>query len=133
MYDRLKDSNKSNDERNVKHVQERPQNRKWSEKSNYERNKKRPGYQKLRYKDNRCGQCGTLNWSRQQTCPARTVNSATVKRKDTTKKRADSRRKFNMWIKLHLRPRKTIGITTKYKVSTITRKRRFLSRNFIGQ
>ena len=46
MYDRLNDSKNSNDGRNVKHVQERPQKRKWSEKSSYERNKRRPEYQK---------------------------------------------------------------------------------------
>ena len=73
MYDRLNDSNNSNDGRNVKHVQERPQKRKWSKKCSYERNKKRPEYQKQRHRDNRCGQCGTPNWSRQQLCPARTV------------------------------------------------------------
>ena len=40
IYDRLNNSNNSNDGRNVKHVQERPQKRKWTEKSSYERNKK---------------------------------------------------------------------------------------------
>ena len=58
MYDRLNDSNNSNDGRPVKHVQERPLKRKWSEKSGYERNKKRPDYQGQKYKDNGCGQCG---------------------------------------------------------------------------
>ena len=43
MYDRLNDSNTSNDRRNVKHVQESPQKRKWSTKSSYERNKKKTG------------------------------------------------------------------------------------------
>ena len=33
MYDRLNDSNSLNNGRNVKHIQERPQKRKWSEKS----------------------------------------------------------------------------------------------------
>ena len=81
MYDRLNDSNNSNDGRNVKHVQERPQKRKWSEKSSYERNKKRPEYQKQKYKDNRCGQCGAPNWSRQHICPARTVECRNCKKK----------------------------------------------------
>ena len=40
MYDRLNDSSNSNDGSNVKHVQERPQKSKWSEKSGYKRNKK---------------------------------------------------------------------------------------------
>ena len=73
MDDRLNDSNNSNNGRNLKHVQEKHQKRKWSEKSSYERNKKRPEYQKQKYKDNRCGQCGAPNWSRQHICPARTV------------------------------------------------------------
>ena len=81
MYDRLNDSNNSNDGRNVKHVQERPQKRKWSEKSSYERNKRRPEYQKQKYKDNRCGQCGAPNWSRQHVCPARTVECRNCKKK----------------------------------------------------
>ena len=33
MYDRLNDSNNSNDGRDIKHVQERPQKRKWHEKN----------------------------------------------------------------------------------------------------
>ena len=32
MYDRLNDSNNSNDGRDIKHVQERPQKRKWTER-----------------------------------------------------------------------------------------------------
>ena len=35
-YNRLNDSNNSHDGRNVKHVQEMPQTRKWSENSGYE-------------------------------------------------------------------------------------------------
>ena len=81
MYDRLNDSNNSNDGKNIKHVQERPQKRKWSEKSSYERNKKRTEYQRSKYKDNRCGQCGTPNWSRQHICPARTVECRNCKKK----------------------------------------------------
>ena len=81
MYDRLKDSNNSNDGKNIKHVQERPQKRKWLEKSSYERNKKRTEYQRSKYKDNRCGQCGTPNWSRQHICPARTVECRNCKKK----------------------------------------------------
>ena len=42
MYDRVNDSNNSNDGRDVKHVQERPQKGKWPEKSSYERNKREP-------------------------------------------------------------------------------------------
>ena len=81
MYDWLNDSNNSNDGRNVKPVQERPQKRKWSEKSSYERNKKRPEYQKRRYRDNRCGQCGTPNWSRQHLCPSRVVECRNCEKK----------------------------------------------------
>ena len=81
MFDRLNDTNNSNDGRNVKHVQEKPQKRKWSEKSSCERNEKRPEYQKQRYKDNRCGQCGAPNWSRQHICPARTVESRNCRKK----------------------------------------------------
>ena len=81
MYDRLNDSNNSNDGRNIKHVQERPRKRKWSEKASYDKNKKRPEYQKPRYKDNRCGQCGAPNWSRQQKCPSKSVDCRNCKKR----------------------------------------------------
>ena len=81
MYDRLNDSNNSNDGRNIKHVQERPRKRKWSEKTSYDKNKKRPEYQKPRYKDNRCGQCGAPNWSRQHICPAKSVDCRNCKKR----------------------------------------------------
>ena len=81
MYDRLNDSNHSNDGRDVKHVQERPQKRKWQEKTSYEKNKRRPEYHKERYKDNRCGQCGTPNWTRQHICPAKSVECRNCKKR----------------------------------------------------
>ena len=64
MYDRLNDSENSNDGRKVKLVQERPQIRKGSKTSGFERNKKRPEYQKQRHKCNSCGQCGAPNCPR---------------------------------------------------------------------
>ena len=70
MYDRLKDSKNSNDGREIKHVQERPYKRKWTEKADADKTKKRPEYQKQKPKNNRCGQCGAPNWSRQHICPA---------------------------------------------------------------
>ena len=44
-------------------------------------NKKRPEYQKPRYKDNRCGQCGAPNWSRQHICPAKLVDCRNCKKR----------------------------------------------------
>ena len=81
MYDRLNDSNNLNDGRDVKHVQERPQKRKWPEKSSYERNKRRPDYHKERYKDHRCGQCGAPNWTRQHICHAKSVECRNCKKR----------------------------------------------------
>ena len=37
------------------------------------KNQRRPEYNKERYKDNRCGQYGTPNWTRQHICPAKSV------------------------------------------------------------
>ena len=85
MYDRLNDSNNSNDGRNIKHVQERPRI-KWSEKASYDKNKKRPEYQIPRYKDNRCGQCGAPNWSRQHICPAKSVDCRNCKKREHCEK-----------------------------------------------
>ena len=84
MYDRLNDSNNSNDGREVKHVQERPQKRKWQEKASYEKNKRRPEYHKERYKDN--GQCGTPNWTRQHICPAKSVECRNCKKRGHNEK-----------------------------------------------
>ena len=81
MYDRLNDSNNSNDGRDIKHVQERPQKRKWHEKTSYDKNKRRPEYNKERFKDNRCGQCGMPNWTRQHICPAKTVECRNCKKR----------------------------------------------------
>ena len=81
MYDRLNDSNNSNDGRDIKHVQERPQKRKWTERPVYERNKRRPDCHKERHKDNRCGQCGALNWTRQHICPAKSVECRNCKKR----------------------------------------------------
>ena len=80
MYDRLNYSNKSNNGRDIKHVQERPQ-KKWHEKTSYDKNKRRPEYNKERYKDNRCGQCGTPNWTRQHICPAKSVECIHCKKR----------------------------------------------------
>ena len=121
MYDRLNDSNNSNDRRNIKHVQERPRKRKWSEKASYDKNKKRPEYQKPRYKDNRCGQCGAPNWSTQHICSAKSVDCRNCKKRGNYEKMCitrvslcvyrtyvrikcvyrDSQKEYNMWIKYH--------------------------------
>ena len=81
MYDRLNNSNNSNDELDVKHVQKRPQKRKWPEKSSYERNKRRPDYNRERCKDNRCGQCGAPNWTRQYIRPAKSRECRNCKKR----------------------------------------------------
>ena len=69
VYDRLNDSNNSNNGREIKHVQERPYKRKWTEKTDADKMKKRTEYQTQKPKDNRCGQCRAPNWSRQHICP----------------------------------------------------------------
>ena len=71
MFDRLNDSNKTNGGRNVKHVQERPQES--GQKSPDTKGKKCPEYQRQKYEDNRCGQCRAPNWSRQHVCLVRTA------------------------------------------------------------
>ena len=45
MFDRLNDSNNSNDGRDIKHVQERPQKRKWYEKNQLRQKQKKTGVQ----------------------------------------------------------------------------------------
>ena len=43
--------------------------------------KRRPEYQKQKPKDNRCGQCGAPNWSRQHICAAKTAECRKCKRR----------------------------------------------------
>ena len=81
MYDRLNDSNNSNNGREIKHVQERPYKRKWTNKTDAVKTKKRPDYQKQKPQDNRCGQCGAPNWSRQHICPAKSAECRKCKRR----------------------------------------------------
>ena len=81
IYDQLNDSNHSNDGRNIKHVQEMQGKRKWSEKAIYDKNTKQPEYQKPRYQDNRCEQCGAPNWSRQHICQANSVECRNCKKR----------------------------------------------------
>ena len=47
MHDRVNNSNNSNDRRDTKSVQERPQKRKWSEKISFDRKKNRSPKRKL--------------------------------------------------------------------------------------
>ena len=86
MYDQLNDSNNSNNGREIKHVQEPPYKQKWTDKFDADRTKKRPEYQKQKPKDNRCGQCGAPNWSRQPICPAKTTECSNCKRRGHYKK-----------------------------------------------
>ena len=93
MYDRLNDSNNSNDGRERKHVQERPYKRKWTEKTDAHKLKKRQEYQKQKAKDNRCGQCGAPNWSRQHICPATSAECRKCKRRGHYEKMCRSMRR----------------------------------------
>ena len=79
QYGRLNGWHNSNNGRDVKHVQERlPKN---GQKNRVMRNKRRPDYHKERYKDNRCGQCGTPNWTRKHTRPAKSVQCRNCKKR----------------------------------------------------
>ena len=56
MYDRLNESNNSNDGKEIKHVQERPYKRKWTDKTDQDKSKRRPENQRYKQRDKRCGQ-----------------------------------------------------------------------------
>ena len=81
MYDRLNKSNISNVAKEIQHSQEQQYKRKWSDKSKYERFRKKPDSQKPKHKDNRCGQCGASNWSRMQNCQAKSAECRNCKRR----------------------------------------------------
>ena len=93
MYDRLNDSNNSNDGKEMKHVQERPYKRKGTEKTDADKMKKTPEYQKQKPKDNGCGQCGAPNWSRQHICPAKSAECRKCKRRGHYEKMGRSMRR----------------------------------------
>ena len=99
MYDRLNESNNSNDWKEIKHVQERPYKRKWTDKTDQNKSKRRPENQKYKQRDNRCGQCGAPNWTRQHMCPAVTLipeclfnDTTTIKPLKTTYKDVNNQR-----------------------------------------
>ena len=80
-YDRLNESNNSNDGKEIKHVQERPYKRKWTDKTDQDNSKRRPENQRYKQRDNRCGQCGAPNWTRQHICPAKMAECRNCKRR----------------------------------------------------
>ena len=81
MNDRLNDSNNSNDGKKHKTCAGTAPEMKMVRKIQLRKKQKRTEYQRSKYKDNRCGQCGTANWSRQHICPARTVECRNCKKK----------------------------------------------------
>ena len=81
MYDRLNESNNSNDGKEIKHVQERPYKRKWTDKTGQDTLKRRTENQRYKQRDNRCGQCAAPNWTRQHMCPAKTAECRNCKRR----------------------------------------------------
>ena len=116
MYDRENELINSNDGKEIKHVQERPYKRKWTEKTDQDKLKRRPENQRYKQRDNRCGQCGAPNWTRKHICRQKWQNAETVKEKDTMRKCADPRKEFNTLKKQLHQQKKTTGITTKSKV-----------------
>ena len=81
MYDRLNDSNNSNDGRDVKHSQERPQKRKRPEKSSKEKKEDRTTTKrdkKTTVVDN--AECRAPNWTTQHICSAKSAECRKCKR-----------------------------------------------------
>ena len=96
MYDRLIDSSNSNYGRDIKHVQERPQKRKWHEKTSYDKNKRSRSTTKKGTNitdavnvERQTGQDNTY-------VPPRPLNAETVKREDIMKRCAVYLKECNM-------------------------------------
>ena len=97
MYDRLNDSNNSNDGKEIEHVQERQHKRKWTVKSNADRTK-RPEYQKQKPRDSRCRQCVAHPTGRNNTyAQQKWQNVENAKEDDTTKRCEDRQNEHNTW------------------------------------
>ena len=81
MYDRLNEPNNSNDGKENKHVQERPYKRNWTDKTDRDKSKRRPENQRYKQRNNRCGQCGAPNWTRQHICRAKMAECRNCERR----------------------------------------------------
>ena len=86
MYDQLNESNNSNDGKETKHVQERPCKRKRTDKADQDKWKRRPENQRYKQRDNRCGQCGSPDWTRQHMCPTKMAECRNCKRRGNYEK-----------------------------------------------
>ena len=111
MYDRLNDSNISNNERDVKHVQERPQ-KKWQEKPVTRKTKEDRSTTKNGTKitdatimEHQTGQDNIY-------VPPNPLNAETLEREDNTKRCAVYLKEYSMWIKQHHQRKKITGIMT---------------------
>ena len=82
MYDQLNESkNSNNDGKEIKHVRDRPHQRKLTDKTDQDKSKRRPENQRYKQRDNRCGQCGAPNRTKQPMCPAKMAESKNCKRR----------------------------------------------------
>ena len=89
IYDRLNDSNNSNDGREIKLVQERPYKRKWTDKFDADRTKTLQEYQKQKPKDNRRGQWGHQIGRDSTSAQQKRQNVENAKKEAITKRCAD--------------------------------------------
>ena len=87
MYDRLNESANLPDGRNVKHNQNLIKKPKWEDSAQYNNSRKPMEFDKRKQRDNRCGQCGILNWTKQHNCPAKGAEFRKCKRKGTVRKK----------------------------------------------
>ena len=115
VYDRLNEANNSNDGKEIQHIQERQYKRKWSDKSSYERPRKKTDSQKTKYKEievenaaHQTGQECTTAWQNP-------LHVVIAKEGDITRRCADHWRKYNTSKESHHQQKETIGITTKFK------------------
>ena len=115
MYDRLNNSNKPNDGKEIKHVRERPYKRKWTDQSDTDRTKRRPENPKQKPRDNDRGQCGVRNWSRQHICAGKMTESRNCKRRGHYEKMCRSTNRVQYVEEQHHRQKKTTGNTTEFR------------------
>ena len=89
MYDRLIESNNSNDGKEIHHLQERQYKQKWSDKSSYERPRKNTDSQKPKYKETDVENAAHHTGQECTTARQNPLNVVIAKEEDITRRCAD--------------------------------------------
>ena len=115
MYDRLYESNNSNDDREIQHIQEQQHKRKWSDKSSYEKPKKNRTVRNQNIKITEADNAPHQTGQECTTAGQNPLNVVIAKEGDITRKCADHGKKYSILRGNHHRQKKTIATTIQFR------------------